>query len=93
MERSSWHRLRTCGRSRRPSMQDDVGARGVHEGRGLGGHDPHLVQQQAEGGQHLRRRLEGVGQQQQRAHAVSLCRSSCTSGPNSVIAGGLRHTG
>ncbi|CAM5227526.1 hypothetical protein SVIOM74S_03027 [Streptomyces violarus] len=45
--------------------EDDVGAGGVDEGGALRGGHAHVVQQQAEGGEHLRRRLEGIGQEQQ----------------------------
>ena len=44
--------------------EDHVGARGVDESRALGGGHPHAVQQQSEGGEHLRRRLKGIGQEQ-----------------------------
>ncbi|CAM5643041.1 hypothetical protein SVIOM74S_04006 [Streptomyces violarus] len=57
--------------------EDDVGAGGVDEGGALRGGHPHVVQEQAEGGEHLRRRLEGIGQEQQRTH---------TSGSSSVPA-------
>src|SRR5690606_41732013 len=56
---------------------------------------PHVVQQQAEGGEHLRRRLEGVGEEQEGAHrvppppsgAVRSCtvRSPITSGSSSAV--------
>jgi hypothetical protein len=45
--------------------EDHVGAGHVHQRRPLGGRDAHVVEQQAEGGQHLGRRLEGVGEEQQ----------------------------
>lgn len=49
-----------------PSVdEDDVGTGGVDESGAFGGRHPHAVEQEAESGKHLRRRLEGIRQEQQ----------------------------
>ncbi|CAM5480296.1 hypothetical protein STANM309S_03641 [Streptomyces tanashiensis] len=65
--------------------EDHVHAGGVHEGGALGDQD--VVQQQAECGEHLGRRLEGVRQEQQRTHRAapaSVVGPSCV-GPSCVV--------
>ncbi len=51
--------------------EDQVGVGGLEQRAALGGQDLDLVAEQGEAGQHLGRRLEGAGEQQQRAHGVS----------------------
>ena len=50
--------------------EDDVGRRRLDQRGGVGGQHADGVQQQAEGGQNLRRRLKDAGHQQQLAHVM-----------------------
>ena len=54
-----------------PVDEDHVGVGSLEEGAALGGQDLDLVTEQRERREHLRARLEGAGEQQQRAHAVT----------------------
>ena len=74
--RISRHRSRACGELLAAVDEQQVGVGGLEQRAALGGQDLDLVAEQGEAGQHLGRRLEGAGQQQQGAHG----------GPSSVRA-------
>ena len=101
------HRAVDPGGAEQPAQRPDVrevaaavdehgvGGRRVDEGGALRRGDLDLVEQQAEGGQHLGGGLEGIGQQQQAGHrkaplvaalARARHRSENAQGPEGVIA-------
>ena len=82
MVRSSRHSERAPGEVAPAVDEDGVRGRRVHQDGRLGRQYPHLVGEQPERGQHLRRGGERIGEEQQLGHGTSRgqCRCRATSG-------------